>query len=105
MNEFNIKSLQAKCNLLIDGIKLVKKISELVKWITNLHADEERPMTVSVLLAVCRLVEALKGFQFVIHKNMLPLVYVILLVHQHLTHKALMLIHNLKVSLKATVRK
>lgn len=98
INELDAKALQAKCNLLIDGIKLAKKISELVKWVTNLHADEERPMTMSVLLALCRLIEVLKSFQFIFKKNISLLVYVTLLVRQQLTHKALLLIRNSKVS-------
>lgn len=98
MNAFNVKNLQEKCSLLTQGIKLMKKISELVKWITNLHAAEGRPMVVSVLLALCKLIEVLKSFQFIFHKNILPLVYISLLVCQQLTHKLLTLVHNLKVS-------
>lgn len=97
INELDAKALQSNCNLLIEGIKLAKKISELVKWITNLHADEERPMTMSVLLSLCKLIEVLKSFQFIFHKNMSTLVYVMLLVRQQLTHKALSLIRNYKV--------
>lgn len=97
VSELDAKGLQSKCNLLIDGIKLTKKISESVKWITNLYADEERPMTMSVLLAICKLIEILKCFQFIFYKNMSPLVYVMLLVRQQLTHKALSLIRSHKV--------
>lgn len=97
MSGFNVKSLQEKCYLLTQGLKLVKKISELVKWITNLHANEGRPMVVSVLLSVCRLIEVLKGFQFIFQKNLLSLVYISLLVCQQLTHKLLTLVHNSKV--------
>lgn len=99
VNELDAKGLQIKCNLLIEGVKLAKKISELVKWITNLHADEEKPMTISVLLAICKLIEILKIFQFVFQRNMATLVYVMLLVRQQLTHKALALIRSFKVSL------
>lgn len=98
MSGFNTKNLQEKCHLLTRGIKLMKKISELVKWITNLHAGEGRPMVVSVLLALCRLIEVLKSFQFIFHKNILSLVYISLLVCQQLTHRLLTLVHNLKVS-------
>lgn len=98
MSELDAKGLQSKCNLLIEGVKLAKKISELVKWITNLHADEERPMTMSVLLALCKLIEVLKSFQFIFHKNISVVVYVMLLVRQQLTYKALLLIRNYKVS-------
>lgn len=97
LNTVDNKGLQEKCDLLIEGVKLAKKIGDLVKWITNLHADADRPMAMSVLLALCRLIEVLKGLYFVFHKNLLTLVYVSLLVCQHLTHKAVVLIQNLKV--------
>lgn len=98
MSHLRLKHLQKACDLLIDGIKLVKKISELVKWITNLHADEGRPMAKSVSLALCRLIEVLKAMQFTFQRNLLPLVYIILLISQHLTHKALTLLVSIKVS-------
>lgn len=94
--KFKGEQLHDSCNLLIDGIKLLKKIGELVKWITNLHANEGQPMTKSVLLALCRLTEILKGFQFIFKDNLIPLVYIMLLNSQHLTHKA----HSLLVQIK-----
>ncbi|KAJ3639981.1 hypothetical protein Zmor_003307 [Zophobas morio] len=99
LTSFEVKHLQETSNLLIEGIKLVKKISEVVKWITNLHADKGRPMAKSVLLALCRLVEILKCFQFIFHKKLLPLVYIISLISQHLSHKALTLLRHIRKSL------
>lgn len=98
MSRFEVKHLQEMTNLLIDGIKLVKKISEMVKWIINLHADKGRPMSKSVVMALCRLIEVMKCFQFMFHKKMLPLVYAVLLISQHLSHKALTLLRNIRVS-------
>ncbi|XP_017774275.1 PREDICTED: WASH complex subunit 7 [Nicrophorus vespilloides] len=89
MSRYKVKQLHETCNMFVDGIKILKRISEFIKWVTNLHADNGRPMTKSVLLALCKLVEVLKCFQFIFHRNILPLSYVILLISQHLNHKAL----------------
>lgn len=76
---------------------MIKKICELIKWVLNLHANEGRPMAKSVLLALCKLVEVLKGFESVFNRNMLQLTYIILLISQHLNHKGLYILGNLKV--------
>ncbi|KAK4871515.1 hypothetical protein RN001_015639 [Aquatica leii] len=99
MTHLQTKYLHNACNILINGIKLVKKISDLIKWITNLHADAERPMTKSTLLALCKLMEVLKATQFIFQKKLMHLVYVILLISQHLTYKALLLLNNIKKGL------
>ncbi|GJQ84460.1 hypothetical protein Trydic_g21021 [Trypoxylus dichotomus] len=88
----------AKTNM--SQFKITKKICELIKWVTNLHANEGRPMTKTVLLALCKLIEVLKGFRFVFDRNMLRLTYMILLISQHLNHKALCILANVKKSLK-----
>lgn len=97
LSSFEGKHLQKASNLLIEAIKFVKKISEIVKWIANLHADKGRPMSKSVLVALCRLVEILKCFQFIFHEKLLPLVYIISLISQQLSHKALTILRNIRV--------
>ncbi|KAB0801554.1 hypothetical protein PPYR_05908 [Photinus pyralis] len=99
MTHLQINYLQNVADTFINGIRLVKKISELVKWITNMHVDAERPMTKSTLLALCRLVEVLKAIQFIFQKNLLPLIYVITLITQHLAYKAVTELAKLKRSL------
>lgn len=93
-----MKDLQECSGLFLDGIKLLKKISECIKWITNLHADEGRPMPKSVLLNLCKMVEILVSYQFVFRRNILPISYVIPLISQQLTHKALAFLANIKKS-------
>lgn len=97
LSKFKTEELYDSCYLLIDGIKLIKKIAELVKWITNLHANEGRPMTKSILLVICKLIEVLKGFQFTCRHNLVQLTYVILLNLQVLTHRGLGLLIHIKV--------
>lgn len=94
---FKPKNLQSICDLLIDGIKLVKKVNELVKWIMNLHADIQKPMTKAVLLSVCKLIEVLKVLQFTFEKQFSSLNQTMVLVTQHLTHKALTILITIKV--------
>lgn len=97
-SSFKLEELQDACNLLIDGVKLAKKISELLKWITCLYADQGTPMGKSVLISLCRLVEVLKGFNCLFQKKQLSLLYISLLISQQLTYKALSILQNIKVS-------
>lgn len=80
----------------------MKRISGLVKWITNLHAAEGKPMTKSVVMDLCRLIELLKGFQLTFQRHIIPLVHCIILVTQHISHQALQLISATKVSILFT---
>lgn len=97
MSHFKLKHLQKTCATLIDGIKLVKKISELIKWITNLHANEGRPMAKSVSLDLCKLTEVLKAMQCIFQSHRSSLVYLLMLISQHLTHKILTKLITIKV--------
>lgn len=83
--------------MLVEGVKLIKKISEIVKWITNLHANEGRPMVKSVLLEVCKLIEVLKLIQLIYQQNLIPLTYIVFLNLQFLTHKVHQLLSKIKV--------
>lgn len=77
----------------------MKRTSGIVKWITNLHAVEGKPMTKSVVLELCKMVEVMKGLQIVFQRHIVPLVHIIFLVTQHITHQALAVITATKVSL------
>lgn len=97
MSYLKLKQLQQQYALLVQGIKLMKRSSEIVKWITNLHAAEGRPMTKTVVLVLCRLVELLKGFQLMLKKQELSLVHCIYLVSQYIAYQALTIIVSTKV--------
>ncbi|KAG5896826.1 hypothetical protein JTB14_032067 [Gonioctena quinquepunctata] len=73
-----------------------KKISTSVMTTLNLHADKDLPLTKSVLLAICRLIEVLKCIPIILRKNMMTITYVVLLITQHLSHKALGLLSNIR---------
>lgn len=89
--------LQEKCNLMIEGMKVVKKMSELIRWIVNMHAEGRKPMTSSVVKEICGLVEVLKSMQYVFCRNLREMVRLGQVVSQHITHKALVVINALKV--------
>lgn len=93
-----IKQLNQQYLLFIQGIKLMKRTSEIVKWITNIHAYEARPMTKSVVLVLCRLIELLQSFYLTMQRHSVSLVHCIYLVSQHIAHQALTIIAATKVS-------
>lgn len=75
----------------------MKKSSGIIKWITNLHAAEGKPMTKSIVLDLCRLIKLLKGFQFIFQKHQMPLTNCFLLVSQFISHQAMAVIAATKV--------
>lgn len=97
MTLLKLKQLQHQYMLILQGIKLMKKTSGLMKWITNLHAAEGKPMSKLIVMDLCRMIELLKGFQFTFQKHIIPLVHCILLVAQHISYQALQLISATKV--------
>lgn len=99
MSYLKVKQLNQRYVLLVQGIKLMKRTSEIVKWITNLHANEGKPMTKSVVLVLCRLIELLEGFYLTMQRHSTSLVHCIYLVSQYIAHQALTIIAATKVRL------
>lgn len=98
MSYLKVKQLNQRYVLLVQGIKLMKRTSEIVKWITNLHANEGKPMTRTVVLVLCRLIELLEGFYLTMQKHSTSLVHCIYLVSQYIAHQALTIVAGTKVS-------
>lgn len=103
ITKLNTRNLRAKHfqtieHLLTSGLTLIQKISSIIKWTLNVHTEKGLPVTKSVLLAICKLVEVLKSISIMFNKNLISLVYKVLLVCQHLSHKALSILHNIRVS-------
>ncbi|KAK9889027.1 hypothetical protein WA026_004312 [Henosepilachna vigintioctopunctata] len=99
MMNIEVKKIQEASNILIEAITLVKKINEIVKWMLRIHIDHNIPISKSTLLALCRLIEILKSFQLTYDKNLLTLIYIIMLISQHLTYKTLSMIHIVRKNL------
>ncbi|XP_018567265.1 WASH complex subunit 4 isoform X2 [Anoplophora glabripennis] len=101
ITELNTRNLRTKHfqsieHLLIDGLTLIQKISSVIKWTLNVHTEKGLPVTKSVVLAVCKLTEVLKSICIMFNKNLISMVYIILLICQHLSHKALSILHNIR---------
>ncbi|KAJ8910819.1 hypothetical protein NQ315_004679, partial [Exocentrus adspersus] len=94
----NLKSKQFQNigNLLSKGLTLVQKISTLNRWILNVHTEKNLPLTKSVLLAVCKLTEILKSVYIMLSRNIVDMAYIILLICQHLSHRALSVLHTIR---------
>lgn len=99
--KYNLYSLGAKqlqdiMKILSEVLKLVKKINFNIQWILNIHADKNIAITKSVLLSVCRLIEILKCFNIIYSKHTVAITYILLIIIQHLSFKALSISNTLK---------
>ncbi|XP_044764720.1 WASH complex subunit 4 isoform X2 [Coccinella septempunctata] len=99
MTAVDLKNIHEATEIIIEAMKIVKKTNELIKWILGLHALHNVPIGKSPLLAFCRLIEILKCFQLLLTKNLMPQTYLIMLLSQHLTYKALSLVLTAKKNL------
>lgn len=83
--------------ILFQGVQYACEISHLLKTVTNLHVTLAKPMTKTSVLALCKLVELLKGIQHMyLHHNM-TIAKSINHVVQHLAFQALSIIVSAKV--------
>jgi len=83
--------------ILLQGVQYAREISHLLKTITNLHVALAKPMTKTAVLALCKLVELLKGIQHTYHCHYLTTAQSINHVVQHLAYQALSIIVAAKV--------
>ncbi|CAG9854952.1 unnamed protein product [Phyllotreta striolata] len=95
-NNIKLKELQNIVATFTDGLKLLRKISYSVQWTLNVHADKNLPLQKSVLLSICKLIEILKSVPLVFRKQIVSLTCIFLLTTQHLSHKALALLGNIR---------
>lgn len=101
MVQLNLYGLRAKqlldvVNLLAEIFKLVKKINFIIQWILNIHVDKNIPITKSVLLSICRLIEILKCFKVIYTTHTTTITYMLLILIQHLSYRALSLLGTIK---------
>jgi WASH complex subunit 7 len=82
---------------LLQGVQYACEIGHLLKTITNLHAALAKPMTKTAVLALCKLVELLKGIQHMYHRHYMTTAQSINHVVQHLAFQALSIIVSAKV--------
>jgi WASH complex subunit 7 len=85
------------CPILLQGVHYAFEISCVLKTITNLHVTLEKPMTKTAVLALCKLVELLKGIQHMYHRHCMTITESVNHVVQHLAYQALSIIVSAKV--------
>ncbi|XP_021927247.1 WASH complex subunit 4 isoform X2 [Zootermopsis nevadensis] len=91
-----LEDLNQRCDLFLQGVQYACEISHLLKTVTNLHVTLAKPMTKTSVLALCKLVELLKGIQHMyLHHNM-TIAKSINHVVQHLAFQALSIIVSAK---------
>ncbi|GFG31853.1 hypothetical protein Cfor_02661 [Coptotermes formosanus] len=91
-----LEDLNHRCDLFVQGVQYACEIGHLLKTITNLHAALAKPMTKTAVLALCKLVELLKGIQHMYHRHYMTTAQSINHVVQHLAFQALSIIVSAK---------
>ncbi|XP_019764988.1 WASH complex subunit 4 isoform X2 [Dendroctonus ponderosae] len=92
----NTRHLKEISSLLFNGLKLTQKMQWIIKWIMNIHLNENMPVTKTLLNCISRLVEMLKYIYSSFKRNMLSINYYVLLISQHLQHVALATLNVVK---------
>nr|CAH7757147.1 unnamed protein product [Callosobruchus chinensis] len=90
------KELQIAVQLIGEAMKLLDKINFLLKWVLNLKTDKKMSITKTEILAACKLIEVLKCFSFFLLGNKIKFSNIVLVVTQHLSYKALTMLHSIK---------
>ncbi|XP_015922482.2 WASH complex subunit 4 [Parasteatoda tepidariorum] len=88
-----LEDLNRKCSLLLQGLKLAWTINHQVKTIMNLHVSLSKPMTKTCVLALCRMIEMIKGIEGTFHRHSVVINESITHIVQHLAHLALTIIN------------
>ncbi|XP_054723864.1 WASH complex subunit 4-like, partial [Uloborus diversus] len=88
-----LDDLNRKCSLLLQGLRLAWTISHEVKTTMNLHVVLSKPMTKTVVLALCKMIELLKGIEGTYHRHAVVISESITHIVQHLSYLALTIIN------------
>lgn len=62
-SNLTLEDLKKQCTILMIGVKLACEISKQLKTLMNLHAALGKPMTKTVVLSLCKMVELLKSIE------------------------------------------
>ncbi|XP_069694005.1 WASH complex subunit 4 isoform X2 [Periplaneta americana] len=91
-----LEDLNNRCDLFLQGVAYASEINRLLKTMTNLHVTLAKPMTKTAVLALCKLIELLKGIQHMYHRHYITIAESINHVVQHLAFQALSIIATAK---------
>ncbi|XP_046405454.1 WASH complex subunit 4 [Ischnura elegans] len=95
-DQWKFEDLYNRCSLFLQGLQYACGISRLLKTVTNLHVYTAKPMTKTAVLAVCRLIELLKGIQHMYHRHCMSVAESVNHIVQHLSYQALKIISAAK---------
>ncbi|GIZ00953.1 WASH complex subunit 4 [Caerostris extrusa] len=88
-----IDDLNRKCSLLLRGLKLAWLINHTLKTMMSLHVALSKPMTKTCVLALCRMIEMLKGIEATYHRHTVVISESLTHIMQHLGYLALTIIN------------
>ncbi|CAL1261517.1 unnamed protein product [Larinioides sclopetarius] len=88
-----LDDLNRKCSLLLQGLRLAWNISHTVKTMMSLHIVLSKPMTKTCVLALCRMIEMLKGIERTYHRHTVVISESLTHIMQHLGYLALTIIN------------
>ncbi|XP_066997257.2 WASH complex subunit 4 isoform X3 [Anabrus simplex] len=94
-----LDDLNFRCNLFLQGVQFACTISQLLNTVANLHVYLAKPMTKAAALALCKMVELLKGIQYMYHRHYMAIAESVNHVIQHLAFQALNIIAGAKKGL------
>nr|CAD7441834.1 unnamed protein product [Timema bartmani] len=94
-----LEDLNQRCDLFLQGVQYASNISQLLKTITNLHVSLAKPIMKTAVIALCKLVELLKGIEHTYHRNYMSISESINHVVQYLTFRILTIVGATKKSL------
>ncbi|XP_049805094.1 WASH complex subunit 4 [Schistocerca nitens] len=94
-----IEDISHRCNVFLQGVQYACWINHIVKTVTNLHVSLSKPMTKTEVMALCRLIELLKGIQHTYHVHYTTTSETVNHIFQLLSYQALIIITNVKKGL------
>ncbi|KAK7791494.1 hypothetical protein R5R35_008848 [Gryllus longicercus] len=97
--QLKLDDLIERCKLFLQGVQFACTISHLLKTVTNLHVSLAKPMTKTAVIALCKMIELLKGIQHMYHRHFMAVSESVNHVIQHLSYRALSIIATAKKGL------
>lgn len=97
-SQMKLADCQQRCTLFMNGITLAHTITHTLRWITNIHAAEGKPINRTVLMCIFRLNSLVKGILYTFKLHFDKINHCISIIIQYLQYQVLSITFNLKVS-------
>lgn len=89
LSNVKLNEMKDKYDILIEGCHLLCQMKRLVSVLTNLHGSLGKPMTKSLVLGICRLIELMKAVEHVYERLSTNIAKCINLLFQFLSYQIL----------------